>query len=137
MITQGPIVVNSHCPHHLYSVKYVCFVSYLPKGGNVLGLSKLARICEILANRPVLQEQLAHDIANVLYKNKASRFSSIDSMGSAVMLVGTHLCMSCRGVRSMARTTVTEIRGAFWDEGMEFKFQQAVNAAKTINPFGD
>lgn len=68
IITQGPISVESMCPHHLLAVRYEVFVSYKPvKGGTVLGLSKLARLSQVLGKRPVLQEQLARDIANALH----------------------------------------------------------------------
>lgn len=135
MITQGPITVNSCCPHHLYPVRYAAYVSYLPKDGQVLGLSKLARICKLLGERPVLHEQLANDIADVLCKSQSSQFPSLDSRGSAVMLVGTHMCMSCRGVKEDARTSVIELRSGFWDTNMEDKFYQSVNSIKTGNTF--
>lgn len=142
MITQGPITVNSHCPHHLYPVRYEAYVSYLPKDGVVLGLSKLARICKLLGDRPVLHEQLANDIANVLcdlpeYQSTRDHFPfpSLRSHGSAVLLVGTHMCMACRGVKEDAKTAVTELRGGFWDTDMENKFYQAVHSIKSGSPF--
>lgn len=129
LITQGPIDMYSLCPHHLLTVEYTAYVSYIPKkGGKVLGLSKLSRISQELAKRPVLQEQLASDIADVLHydKKKKTGFPSIDSEGSAVNLVGRHLCMACRGVMSNALTGVTELRGVFWKENMENKFYKAI-----------
>ena len=135
MITQGPITVNSHCPHHLYPVRYQAFVSYLPEDGRVLGLSKLARVCKLLGNRPVLHEQLANDIANVLCSSEDSTFPSLPSRGSAVLLVGTHMCMACRGVKEDAKTAVTELRGGFWDPEMEQKFYNAVHSIKTGSTF--
>lgn len=133
MITQGPITVDSHCPHHLYPVRYVAYVSYLPVEGQVLGLSKLARICKVLGRRPVLHEQLASDIADVLYQNDEypAGFPSIKSGGSAVMLVGLHSCMSCRGVQEDALTSVVELRGSYWEPGFEEKFYKAVESIKT------
>jgi GTP cyclohydrolase I len=137
MITQGPITVNSHCPHHLYPVRYSAYVSYLPDDGQVLGLSKLARICKLLGGRPVLHEQLANDIADTLCAStlKEHAFPALPSKGSAVMLVGTHMCMSCRGVKEDAKTAVIELRGNFWEDGMENKFYQAVHSIKTGNTF--
>ena len=136
MITQGPIALNSMCPHHLMPVRYSAYVSYLPND-TVLGLSKLTRLSKLLAMRPVLHEQLALDIASVLYSNDVNEeaFPSIRSQGSAVMLVGTHTCMSCRGVEEDTKTGVVELRGAFWEVGVEEKFYQAVNAIKTGHPF--
>ena len=95
MVTQGPITINSMCPHHLYPVRYSAYVSYIPEASNVLGLSKLARICKTLGRRPVLHEQLASDIAGVLHEpDHGFVFPSIRSKGSAVMLVGLHTCFS-------------------------------------------
>lgn len=131
-ITQGPIAIHSCCPHHLFPVKYDAYVSYIPKNGNVLGLSKLARIGKLLGRRPVLQEQLASDIADTLYlKDGDGDFPSVESAGSAVTLVGSHGCMSCRGVQEDALTHVTELRGDFWEPEMEQKFQNSISDIKT------
>jgi GTP cyclohydrolase I len=137
MITQGPISIDSHCPHHLYPVRYVAYVSYLPQEGQVLGLSKLARISKVLGRRPVLHEQLASDIADVLYKDEENpaNFPSISSGGSAVMLVGLHSCMSCRGINEDALTSVVELRGRYWEAGFEEKFYNAVESIKTAKPY--
>lgn len=137
MITQGPISIDSTCPHHLYPVRYVCYVSYLPQNGQVLGLSKLSRISKILGRRPVLHEQLTSDIADVLYtdEDNPGDFPSISSGGSAVMLVGLHSCMSCRGIHEDALTSVVELRGAYWEPGFEEKFYNAVESIKTAKPY--
>lgn len=130
-ITQGPIEIYGFCPHHLLQVHYHCYVSYLPKvNSNVLGLSKLARIARLLGKRPALQEQLAADIADVLYHTEESELPGITTDGSAVLLIGRHQCMSCRGVHSDALTSVTELRGNFWNNDMEQKFYQAVEAIR-------
>lgn len=144
IVTQGPIKLNSMCPHHFMPVRYNAYVSYLPKaGGKVLGLSKLARIPEYLSKRFVLQEQLAKDIADVFYepgsmdlfKNEAE--FDFESGGSIVMLIGTHTCESCRGVNQDARTMVTERRGAFQeDDSLEARFNQAVSNLRVDRPFG-
>lgn len=131
MITQGPITIHSCCPHHLYPVRYNAYVSYVPTKNKVLGLSKLARLCKVLGRRPVLHEQLASDIADTLFESEGRSFPSIKSKGSAVMLVGMHTCMTCRGVEEDALTSVVELRGSFWDSSMEEKFYQAVNSIKT------
>lgn len=133
MITQGPISVNSMCPHHLYPVRYEAWLSYIPKNGKVLGLSKLARIVKLLGHRPVLQEQLAVDVADVLHTS--SFWPSIESAGSAVTLIGTHTCMACRGVESDARTTVTELRGCYWENNVELKYQAAVQLTRGSKTF--
>lgn len=127
MVTQGPVEIFSFCPHHLLPVYYNAYVSYIPKrGGAVLGLSKLARIAVELGKRPVLQEELARDIAGVLHYTPSGKFPAIETAGSAVMLVGKHSCMSCRGVRQHALTTSTEIRGAYQQDGVEMKFLKSI-----------
>lgn len=127
IITQGPIHVYSLCPHHLLPVEYDCHVSYVPEqNGMVLGLSKLARIVKTLSRRPVLQEQLASDIADALCWNEGQLMPGIRTMGSAVSLVGKHSCMSCRGIESEAMTSVTELRNVFWQPDMELKFYKAI-----------
>lgn len=148
IICQGPITVNSSCPHHLYPVRYEAYVAYIPKDSNVLGLSKLARIAKILGKRPVLQEQLAADIADVLcapmedtssldgtLKRLPFRFPALESEGSAVLLVGVHNCMCQRGVEENARTMVCELRGAFLNEGMEQKFYSLIKSGRVGNPY--
>lgn len=137
LITQGPITIDSSCPHHLYPVRYSAFVSYIPDGDTVLGLSKLARICKIMGRRPVLHEQLASDIADVLCWSETSRFPGIKSYGSAVMLVGVHSCEFARGVHEDALTSVVELRGGYWDPDMEEKFYRAVESIKSCRPFAN
>lgn len=134
-VTQGPITVNSCCPHHLMPVRYHAHVAYIPgDNGGVLGLSKLARICKLLGRRPVLQEQLAEDIADVLsLPNGEGAFPSLASAGAAVSLVGMHTCMACRGVEENALTSVTALRGDYWEPEMEQKFQNSVQGIKTTN----
>jgi len=142
---QGPIRVISLCPHHLLPVIYEAFVAYLPEGTQVLGLSKLARLCVTLAKRPVLQEQLANDIAEALFSFKKQFVKSItvtdnsphietevvstvfSSKGSAVQLIGSHQCMLCRGVKQNALTTTTALKGDLRQEGMEQKFLHQVD----------
>lgn len=133
LIVQGPIEVNSICPHHLMPVMYEAYVAYIPdsQNGSVLGLSKLSRLSVILGRRPVLQEKLAVDIAEVLCKQPHSAFPAVQSAGSAVSLVGIHCCMACRGITSDALTSTTILRGVFKNNDMEAKFYQAINNIKT------
>ena len=114
----------------------------------MLGLSKLARIAKILGKRPVLQEQLAADIADVLcapmkdpgsmdgsLKRLPFRFPALESDGSAVLLVGVHNCMCHRGVEENAKTMVCELRGSFLNEGMEQKFYSLVKSGRVGSPY--
>lgn len=145
MVVHGPVVLNSMCPHHFMPVRYHAFVGYLPKGGKVLGISKLSRVTKALGKQFVLQEQLAKYIADAFY-NVASLPASLtehmnmddcfSSFGSIVTLVGVHTCQSCRGVESDARTLVVERRGGFRDSDMEMRFNQQVEFLKSTIPFG-
>jgi len=94
----GMICVDGHeawsfCPHHLLPVKYKIKVGYIPNKGQVLGLSKLARICNSCMTIMPLQEDLAYLIAEPIIK-------AIKPQGVGVMIKGKHLCMRMRGVES-------------------------------------
>lgn len=132
IIAQGPIEAEGLCPHHLLPVAYEVYVAYKPvRGGTVLGLSKLARTARLLAARPVLQEQVAEDIADAFFyhgDNDRPDLPQIESDGAAVQVIGSHSCMSCRGVMSNANTLSTVIRGAFRIESLKAEFYQAVQA---------
>lgn len=135
LITQGPIEIVSICPHHWLTVEYEAYISYIPEAnGTVIGLSKIARLAQILGKRPVLQEQLTSDIADVLHFTKGfgePYWPNIQSLGSAVMLIGKHSCMSCRGVKSNALTTTAELRGRFRKGSMEQRFYQYIDACRS------
>lgn len=137
IITQGPIYATGLCPHHLLPVAYEIFVGYKPlRGGTVLGLSKLARVAQTLAQRPVLQEQVASDIADVLHHTvDADRtdLPQIATQGSAVQLIGAHSCMSCRGVLSDAKTLSTTLRGMFLHDSAKAEFYQAIESLRHAN----
>jgi len=108
MILVKGINIFSMCPHHFLPVEYFVSVAYIPKG-KVLGISKLPRLVEILAKRPVIQEDLTTQIADALM--------SIGSAGSAVKIEGKHLCMGMRGIRRPEASAITSaVLGAFRDE---------------------
>jgi GTP cyclohydrolase I len=135
MQTHGPIHLYSFCPHHLLAVKYSAYIAYVPKADHILGLSKITRLAQTLASRPVLQEQLAEDIADVLYYQPAANpelhyLPAIESGGAAVLLTGHHSCISCRGVKSENLVTQSALRGKFWDLDMEQKFYAMVTATR-------
>ena len=90
------------CEHHLLPFRLTLAVAYLPTGGQVLGLSKLARIVAHHARRLQLQERLCDEVADDL-----TRYSG--SPDIAVWAEGEHLCMSMRGVRATGARTVTEV----------------------------
>lgn len=99
MILVKDIQCWSMCPHHFLPVKYQINMAYIPNG-QVLGLSKLPRLVELLAKRPVLQEQLTQDIVD--YLNKYAK-----PEGVIVQVSGEHLCMKMRGVKSRDSVAVT------------------------------
>ena len=109
------MVISKHnicfgmCPHHLLPVIYRISVAYLP-GERVLGISKLSRLVQILSRRPVLQEDLTHELAEILSNRLGSR-------GSAAYIEGLHLCMASRGVMAHeARVVTSAVRGVFRDQ---------------------
>ncbi len=101
------IEVFSHCEHHMalmYNMR--CHVAYLPNG-KVIGLSKIARICDMVAKRLQLQERIGSDIAYIMQK-----VCNTDDV--MVVIEGEHSCMTARGIRSRgSKTTTTAIRGKF------------------------
>jgi GTP cyclohydrolase I len=110
MIIAKDIEVFSMCPHHLLPVHYVISVAYIPsvKTGKVIGISKLSRLVEILAKRPILQEQLVIDITNALLQLKGCQ-------GAACVADGVHYCMVMRGAKQTQSHTITSsMKGSFF-----------------------
>jgi GTP cyclohydrolase I len=94
------IDIFSHCEHHLalmYDMKVT--VAYVPNG-KVIGLSKIARICDMVSKRLQLQERIGSDIAEVMQKVTGSE-------DVAVLIEGCHSCMSARGIKKEQASTVT------------------------------
>jgi len=103
MIVARDISAAGLCPHHLLPVEYIIHIAYIPNGeGNVIGISKLARLAKLLAARPVLQEQLTEDIAEKLQSN-------LTPAGAGVIVIGKHSCMSLRGVRDSESSIITSV----------------------------
>ncbi len=101
------IPLYSICEHHLLPFIGKAHVAYIPKGNRVTGLSKLARVVDILSRRLQVQERLTTQIANVLTKK-------LRPLGVMVIIEAEHLCMSMRGVNKSGITTVTSaVRGIF------------------------
>jgi len=98
----------STCEHHLVSFHGVAHVGYIPgKDGRVTGLSKIARLVDLYAKRPQVQERLTSQIADALVKQ-------LDPCGVIVVVEAEHLCMAMRGVRKPgAVTTTSAVRGQF------------------------
>jgi GTP cyclohydrolase I len=102
------IEVFSHCEHHLTPFHGVAHVGYIPSG-KITGLSKVARLVDLFARRPQVQERLTTQVADALVE-------ILKPMGVIVIIDCEHLCMSMRGVRkSRARTTTSAVRGVLRD----------------------
>lgn len=95
------IPLYSMCEHHLLPFSGVAHVAYLPnENGEILGLSKVARIVDTLSKKPQLQEKLSSEIADVITE-------AVHSPGILVMIEAEHLCMTMRGIRKPGSKTVT------------------------------
>ncbi len=106
-VVMRDITVFSYCEHHLALMYDMTVnVAYIPNG-KVLGLSKIARICDMAAKRLQLQERLGSDIAEII-----SKASGSPDVG--VLIRGSHSCMTARGIRNAsAKTVTTTFRGRF------------------------
>ncbi|MFZ3588644.1 GTP cyclohydrolase I FolE [Bacillus sp. DJP31] len=97
----------SMCEHHLVPFFGKAHVAYIPRGGRVTGLSKLARAVEAVAKRPQLQERITSTVAD-------SMVESLDPYGVMVVIEAEHMCMTMRGVKKPGSSTITSaVRGIF------------------------
>ncbi|HEV7148567.1 MAG TPA: GTP cyclohydrolase I FolE [Pedococcus sp.] len=110
MILVRDIEVYSMCEHHLVPFHGVAHVGYIPaKDGRVTGLSKIARLVEMYARRPQVQERLTTQIADALVTH-------LKAQGVIVVVECEHLCMSMRGIRKPGSRTITSaVRGQLRD----------------------
>ncbi|SDP69343.1 GTP cyclohydrolase I [Pedococcus dokdonensis] len=110
MILVRDIEVYSMCEHHLVPFHGVAHVGYIPaKDGRVTGLSKLARLVEMYARRPQVQERLTTQVADALCTH-------VGAQGVIVVVECEHLCMSMRGIRKPGSRTITSaVRGQLRD----------------------
>lgn len=94
------------CEHHLVPFFGVAHVAYIPRGGKVTGLSKLARAVEAVARRPQLQERITATVADAIVE-------TLDPHGVMVVVEAEHMCMTMRGVKKPgAKTVTTAVRGS-------------------------
>jgi len=102
------IPMYSTCEHHLVSFHGVAHVGYIPgRDGRITGLSKIARLVDLCAKRPQVQERLTSQIADALVNR-------LEPSGVIVVVEAEHLCMAMRGVRKPgAVTTTSAVRGQF------------------------
>jgi GTP cyclohydrolase I len=105
MVTVRDIPLYSMCEHHLLPFTGVAHIAYIPRDGQVIGLSKLARIVNTFARRPQLQERLTAQVADFLEE-------VLHPQGVAVIIEAEHLCMTMRGARAAgSRTQTSALRG--------------------------
>ena len=109
MVLVKDIEVYSLCEHHMLPFFGKAHVAYIPDG-NILGISKLARLVEVYARRFQVQERLTEQIAEALWETAKPQ-------GVAVVVEAYHLCMMMRGVQKQNSKTITSaMRGAFLDD---------------------
>ncbi len=105
MVLVRDIELFSVCEHHLLPFHGVAHVGYIPSKGQVTGLSKLARLVELYARRPQVQERLTQQVADAL-------MDCIDARGVIVVTECDHMCMAMRGVKkAQSRTVTSAVRG--------------------------
>jgi GTP cyclohydrolase I len=108
MILVKDIEFASCCEHHLLPFIGKAHIAYLPNG-QIVGLSKLARVVDAVARRPQVQERMTEEIADLIMTHLKAR-------GVGVIVEASHSCMSVRGVRKPAAMTITSsMRGGFLD----------------------
>jgi GTP cyclohydrolase IA len=124
------MVISKHntafgvCPHHLLPVIYRISLAYIPTE-TVLGLSKLTRLARLVARGPRLQEDLTHELADILHQD-------LQSQGSAVYIEGLHMCMAARGVGAHeARLVTSGVRGVFLELATREEFINLVTSPQT------
>lgn len=110
MVLVKDIEIVSLCEHHLLPFHGVAHVGYIPaETGKITGLSKLARLVDVFARRPQVQERLTTQIADSLMR-------ILEARGAIVVIEAEHMCMSVRGIRKPgAKTTTSAVRGQLRD----------------------
>jgi GTP cyclohydrolase IA len=109
MIIVKDIPLYSVCEHHMMPFVGKAHVAYVPgKSGQITGISKLARVVDLLSKRLQVQERLTTQVADTLMEG-------LDALGVLVVIEAEHLCMSMRGVKKPGTVTVTSaVRGSFY-----------------------
>ncbi len=107
MVLLKDIPFYSVCEHHLLPFIGKAHVAYIPSGGKIVGLSKLARAVEIFAKRPQVQERLTAQLADMIMEK-------LKPKGAMVIIDAEHLCLSMRGIKKPGSRTITSaVRGIF------------------------
>jgi GTP cyclohydrolase IA len=107
MVLIKNIPLYSMCEHHMLPFAGVAHVAYIPKGGRIVGLSKIARVVDGLSRRLQVQERLTKQIADLINTH-------LEPLGVMVVIEAEHMCMSMRGAKKPKCITVTSaVRGSF------------------------
>jgi GTP cyclohydrolase I len=110
MVVVRDIPFHSMCEHHLLPFHGLAHVGYIPRG-RILGISKVARLIELLARRPQVQERLTTQVADFLCEG------GLNAEGAAVVIEAEHLCITMRGVKKPGSKVVTSAtRGIFRED---------------------
>ena len=107
MVLIKNIPLYSMCEHHLLPFAGVAHIAYIPKGGRIVGLSKIARVVDIFSRRLQVQERLTKQIADLIMEH-------LKPLGVMVVIEAEHMCMSMRGAKKPKSLTITSaLRGSF------------------------
>ncbi len=110
MVMVKDIPLYSMCEHHMLPFAGFAHVTYIPKRGRIVGLSKIARVVDSYARRLQLQERLTTQIADTLYE-------TLKPYGVMVVIEAEHMCMTMRGIKKPRSLTVTSaLRGVFQND---------------------
>jgi GTP cyclohydrolase I len=125
MVLVRDIELWSMCEHHLVPFTGVAHVGYIPAtSGKITGLSKLARLVDVYAKRPQVQERLTTQVAEAL-------MDILDARGVIVVIEAEHLCMTMRGVRKAgARTITSAMRGQLRDPATRAEALSLINSRR-------
>ncbi|MCJ7681036.1 MAG: GTP cyclohydrolase I FolE [Candidatus Aminicenantes bacterium] len=107
MVLIKNIPLYSMCEHHFLPFAGIAHVAYIPKGGRIVGLSKIARVVEIMSQQLQVQERLTKEIADLID-------TVLKPLGVMVVIEAEHMCMSMRGAKTpQAQTVTSAVRGSF------------------------
>jgi GTP cyclohydrolase I len=123
MVLVRDIELWSMCEHHLVPFTGVAHVGYIPaESGKITGLSKLARLVDVFAKRPQVQERLTTQVADALVK-------ALEARGVIVVIEAEHLCMTMRGVRKAGSRTITSaVRGQMHNAATRSEAMALINS---------
>jgi GTP cyclohydrolase I len=120
MITVKDITFYTFCEHHLIPFYGKAHIGYIPNG-RIAGLSKYARLVELVSQRPQVQERMTRQIADAIV-------NVLNPQGVIVTLEGIHLCMCARGVKKPGSSTVTTVKRGLFKENADLceEFERAI-----------